>query len=388
MDAIDDLSDAIDVTRDRLTPFRKGTWFKLVLIVFFVSSLGFAGPTVPGGDPGAVPEEQPSELDQPQELENVPTDQLLFWGLVIGAIVLVLWLVYEFIAAVMEFVFLEALRSPEIHIRRYASANLGKGLSLYLFRLGLQLLVGVLIAAPALIVFVSMEAGFGALSSGLLLSYLLYALVLGLILVVALRFTTEFVTPVMLLEDRGVLGAWGRVWPTIRADWTEYGVYLLLVWILRFIIRIVAWMVIAVGSLLLLLPFGIVIVLLVATLGQAGILLAALVTVLAIIGLIALISTVYVPIETYFRYYALLLLGDTDGTFDLIPDRRTAVRGGRLADRTDRAQGTDAGGPGTDDGTVADRSSDGDTSTRWDDEPDDRDETDGQHGRDEDDGWR
>jgi hypothetical protein len=29
---------------------------------------------------------------------------------------------------------------------------------------------------------------------------------------------------------------------------------------------------------------------------------------------------------TYLRYYALLVLGDTNDTFDLIPERRAAVR--------------------------------------------------------------
>jgi hypothetical protein len=33
-----------------------------------------------------------------------------------------------------------------------------------------------------------------------------------------------------------------------------------------------------------------------------------------------------VPVQTYLHYYALLVLGDTNETFDLIKDRRTAIR--------------------------------------------------------------
>ncbi|WP_255682043.1 hypothetical protein [Natrinema sp. SYSU A 869] len=127
MDAIDDLGDAIDVTRNRLTPVRTGTWLRLALIVFFVSSLGLSGPMIPSGDTGMVTDDPTVEEQRPQELEGIATDELVFWALVVVAIVLVLWLLYEFIAAVMEFVFLESLRSSEVHVRRYFAGNFGKG---------------------------------------------------------------------------------------------------------------------------------------------------------------------------------------------------------------------------------------------------------------------
>jgi hypothetical protein len=37
----------------------------------------------------------------------------------------------------------------------------------------------------------------------------------------------------------------------------------------------------------------------------------------------------FVPVRTYLRYHALLVLGDTDREFDLIPDLRREIRDSR-----------------------------------------------------------
>ncbi|MBZ6493550.1 DUF7544 domain-containing protein [Natrinema longum] len=386
MDAIDDISDAIDVTRNRLTPVRRGTWLRLALVVFFVSSLGFGAPGFPGGNTDTGPEGPTVDGEQPTE--EVLTEEVLFWVLVILAIVLVLWLVYEAIAAVMEFVFLESLRSSEVHVRRYFSANLGKGLWLFAFRLGLRVVVGLFAIAPAVLLFLSMDAGFGGATIVLLVPYLLYALALGLVYAIVMRFTTDFVTPVMLLEDRGVLDSWSRFWTTIKANWAEYVVYLLLVWILQFVVGIAASFVIAFGGLILAIPFGIVVFLLVVTLDTVGAILAILVAIVGLLLFTVLALLLAVPITTYFRYYALLVLGDTEGDFDLIPDRREAVRdgGGGPIDRTGRGDENGSSGFDPDDGPDSDRSNGRDDrdDDRWDDEPGDR----NQGGDSDEDDWR
>lgn len=38
-------------------------------------------------------------------------------------------------------------------------------------------------------------------------------------------------------------------------------------------------------------------------------------------------ALVHVPILTYLRYYALLVLDDIEESFDLIPEQREAIRG-------------------------------------------------------------
>ncbi|WP_255682044.1 hypothetical protein [Natrinema sp. SYSU A 869] len=258
-----------------------------------------------------------------------------------------------------------------------------------------------------------MESGINGILAGLFLLYLLYALVLVVFYSVVMRFTTEFVTPTMLLTDRGVLDGWSRFWPTMKANWSDYGVYLLLVWILQFVVGIAASFVIGFAGVLLAIPFGIVIFLLVVAFDTVGLLLAVLLAIVGFVLFLVLASLLYVPIATYFRYYALLLLGDTDADLDLIPDRRGAVRGGGPVDGSDHGDGPVNGGDrGDGDGpsgfgaaeSDSDRSSNrndtggwndtsdwGDTG-RQDDEADDteyRDERDRPGDRDEDDdyGW-
>ncbi|WP_229504711.1 hypothetical protein [Natrinema versiforme] len=393
-----------------MTPVRKGTWLKLALVVFFVGSFGIGGMGFPGNF-GASTDDPTFEGEQPTGSTDLPVDDVLFWVLAILAVVLVLGLAYDFVAAVMEFVFLESLRSSDVRLRRYFSANLGKGLWLFLFRLGLQVLVGALAVVPAVAIILSMESGLDGVSATLLLLYILYALVLGVIYSIVMRFTTDFVTPIMLLEDRGVLASWGRFRATLRANWADYGVYLLLVWVLQLIVGIAAGLVLGLGGLLLAIPFAIVAILLFIALDAIGLVLAILVALVGLVLFAVFALLFYVPITAYFRYYALLLLGDADIDLDLIPDRREAVRNGGLgsAGRDDAGDGTESGGFESDDGSGwgdsdgrdgsdgRDDSSGWDDSGDWDGEPDDqggsdsrdwRDDRDGSNDRDEDDGWR
>jgi len=84
-----------------------------------------------------------------------------------------------------------------------------------------------------------------------------------------------------------------------------------------------------------------------------------LVLVLLIPLLILLSALIQVPVVTYLRYYALLVLGDTDSALDLIPEQRAAVRDGG-PDRTGGASaGWDSDGDGPDeDGRGRDDESD------------------------------
>ncbi|QFU83256.1 DUF7544 domain-containing protein [Natronorubrum aibiense] len=392
MDAIDDLSDALATTRNLLTPIQFGLWVKLAIVVFFVSSFGFGGPTVPGGDAGTFAEDPTIEGTESVE-EEFPVEQLVLALLVIGAVVVVLWLLYSVIGAVMEFVFVESLRSSEVHLRRYVSANVGNGVRLFLFRLGVILVTGALVTIPGAVIFV--QGDFSALSAGLIAVYVLFGLGLGLVFSLVSRLTTDFVVPIMLQEGRGVIGAWRRFWPTLTGNWVEYVVYVLLVWILTIAIAIAAWFAIAFGIVALLIPFAIVIGLLVLA-GDIGLYLAIPVGLLALASVVLFISLVWMPIATYFRYYALLVLGDTNADFDLIPDQRAAVRsdGGTLADRDDDWGGdhdgrsdrepSDRNGWSTDDSAWDDTDDEYDP---WDDSSDSSREDSNEDDRDDDRGW-
>lgn len=369
MDAVDDLSDAIDATRELLLPVRAGRWLKLAIVVFFLggglgTGGGFSGG---GGDPAPVTDDQPAG----PVVEEIP-DEVIAMAAVLVAIVVVLWLGYRLIGAIMEFVFIESLRSREVRVRRYFGANVGRGLRLFGFRVVTGLLVLGLVGGPALFFFLNAPTVDAALTS--LVPLLLLGLAVYFVYAIVMRFTSEFVAPIMLLEDRSVLGAWRRFWGTLTGNWTEYLVYLVLVWILQLVVGIAAGFVVLFGAAILAIPF-VILGMVALALGELGVWLAALVAVVGVVTLVLFASLVQMPIRTYFQYYALLLLGDTNADLDLVPEQRAAIRageGGPNASGSDSSAGDrwaeddETGGAGWDDDSSGwdDRDEDGDDRDR------------------------
>jgi len=365
MFAIDDLSDAIDVTREFLTPVRLWMWLKLALLVFFVGGAGFGSPMSFGGGGGFGGEPTPGPGADPGT--SVDVGEVLPIVIAVVVVVLVVGLIFLFVSSLFEFTLLESLRSGEVHVRRYTKRNVSHGTRLFGFRVALGLVGLVLFGVPVLaIVFSTSET----VSLGLIGLLVLLAIPISIAFAIIDRLTTVFVAPTMLKHDLGVVAAWKRFWPTLRGQWTEYVVYLLLVWVLQLVLTVVT----GVLFVILLIPF--LILLLIPVLGILVLLLGLPVILLGVL-------LIQVPIVTYLRYYALLVLGDTDTDLDLIPDQRAAVRGGG-PDRTDEPGGgwnTDSDGPdGGDYGQ-------GDTSDPWGrDESQDRDDTDSSD-QDDDTGW-
>ncbi len=377
MYAVDDLSDAIDVTRRFLTPIAAATWLKLVVVLFFVSGPGFGGPTVPTGDFTLLAEEPTPTEELFVELpEGVTEADLLVVAAVVLAVVFAIWLVFAVVGAIMEFVLIESLRSETVRIRRYARRNLRRALRLFAFRAILGLAVLLIFAVPA--AFVVLTAGEPtAITAGSLVTLGLVAVPLSLGYAIVMRFTTVFVAPVMVLEERGVVSAWRRFWPTFAGSWTEYVVYLVLVWIVRVVVGIAVAFLAVIALLVIGIPFGILAFVLLA-LGPAGAALAVGVVLLAFVLFLLFVALIEVPVVSYLRYYALLLLGDTESELDLIPDQRAAVR----ADGGDRGSWNDEDDrDGWNDEDDRDGWNDEDDRDGWNDE-DDRGGWDGEDDRD------
>ncbi|AHF99185.1 hypothetical protein HALLA_10310 [Halostagnicola larsenii XH-48] len=379
MYAVDNLSDAIDATREFLTPISLGLVLRLALIVFFVSSLGFSGPGIPFGDVGMVTDETPQsdvegefqgsvqEQYEQETGEEFPMDEVIAVALVLAAISIGIWLIFGLITAIMEFVFIESLRSEEVHVRQYFLENLGRGFRLFVFRV---IVNAVPVAIVGGLLYYELTGGdlLDQLTGATLWGIVVLGVVFALVYSIILRFTSEFVAPIMLLEERGVLSAWGQFWSTFKANWSEYVVYLVLAWILLLVITITAWFVFGIAAIVLAIPFVILAFVLFAVLAELGLvggILFTLFMVAALVTFLLLLSIVWTPITVYFRYYALLLLGDTNADLDLVPDLRAALRG----NVTGAASGASTAGQATD--------------SRWDDE-----QTAGQSGFDDhDDSW-
>ncbi|MFP8888979.1 hypothetical protein ACLI4U_04325 [Natrialbaceae archaeon A-CW2] len=336
MYAIDDLSDAIDVTRNFLTPVDIWMWLKLAIILLFVGGLTFGGPTAPTGDPtgfdtGTTTEGDVDSLEEFQAEweaetgEEFPVDDLIAAIVVLAAILIGIWLVFAFIGAIFEFVFVESLRSSAVHVRRYANRNFGRGVRLFGFRIGLLLILSLIVGGPILWA-ISSADGVSATLAVLGVAYVGLVFISVLAYVLISRFTTVFVTQIMLGEERGVLSAWNRFLPTLRSNLVEYAVYVVLVWVLQFVVSIGYGFLVAIVLVVLAIPFVILAVLAAMAGGTVGLVLAGAIAAVGLLCGLLVVMLIRVPIDSYFRYYGFLILGDTNPDLDLIPKQRAAVR--------------------------------------------------------------
>lgn len=323
--AVDDLSDAYSATRSFLLPLEWGRWLRLALLSLFVASSGGSTPSVNFQTPlggfdtpgGGMPTDIDVGLDQ---LGAALSENLALILLLVGGAVLI-GILMQWLAAIFEFAFLEALRTDEVWIREYTRLMTGPGTRLFVFRLlyGLAALLVVggvflLVAGPYLL---GVPSGTPWL---LLLLALPVLFVLGIVGSIVYVFTTAFVAPIMLLEDRSLLSAWARFWGVFKRDWVDFLVYALVGLFLMIAIGIGVGLVMAVIGIGLAVP--VVVALLVAGPIAAGLLAIP----AGLLGLLAW-GLVQVPVQTYLRHWSLLVLGDVAPNLDLIPERRAAIRG-------------------------------------------------------------
>jgi|AntRauMinimDraft_4_1070384.scaffolds.fasta_scaffold02063_3 hypothetical protein len=328
--AVDAIDDALSATRSFLWPFDRGRWLRLALVVFFVGGAGgfpsfqFSGGAPTGTGPGTS---LPPGLPSPEAVVPGVVELLLIAGVfaLIAAIVFGLL----FVGSVMEFVFVESLRREAVSVRRYWRDNWRVGARLFGFRLLLGVLTLAVVLSVLAVALSPVFLGNERLVIGTMLLAIPVFFAVAVVSGLLGAFTTNFVVPIMLVEDRGVLAAWRRFWPTLTAQWKQYAAYVVISFVLQIAVGIVTSIVVVLGAIVAAVPFGIVGLAggaLLSVSQIAGGILIAVAAVLFVLTIIVLGLLVAVPVTTYLRYYALLVLGDTNAEFDLIADRRRAIR--------------------------------------------------------------
>lgn len=299
--AVDALDEAFGETRDLLLPFDLGTWLRLAVITSFA---GLSAPQTPT-----------FSMEAPPEVVVEVTQEFTFAEFVaafavIGAAVLLAGAVVAAIGAVMEFVLVDATRSRDVRLAGPFRARLGAGFRLLGFRLGV-ILVGLLATALVL----------APVAAAVLLGQLVWlvvlvvtvplAVVVGAASALAAEFTTAFVVPLMADADTdvtGVLDGWRRFWPEARADWRQFGVYVLVKAVLLFGVSLALGFAVAVVAV----PLGLG-SLFVGAVSPLGVLALA---VSGLVGLLA-IAAVSVPAMTFLRYHSLSVLDRSTVEFSL-----------------------------------------------------------------------
>ena len=334
--AVDNLSDAVEATKRFLLPFDAGRWLRLAVITFFVGGFGLSFPGGGGGGttppPGSIDGEVP--VSPAEAFAAVPDDVLVIAAAVVVAVILV-GLLFGFLGAVFEFVFVESLREERVRLRRYAGKHWRRGLRLFGFRLAVTLAGFLLVAGVGALAATTLVTGPIPTWEASDVLTLLVVLIPTAFVVFAVTglvngFTTAFVVPVMLVEERSVLGGWRRFWQTLRENSKQYGAYVLLAIVVTIAIGILAGIAAGIGAVVLAIPFAIVGAIVVFAAGASFttpvLVVAAVLAITYVLLLLTLAALVQVPLRTFLRYYTLFILGDTNETFDVIPDARAAVR--------------------------------------------------------------
>ncbi len=345
LSAVSSVGDAIDLTREFMTPFSPGRILKLSVVVFLLSGGGISlsanvPPVPPTLDPtysgptaeDATVEELFAEAEITDSGLGAIPEELLLALLIAAAVLGLLALAFAAVASIAEFVFVESLRSGDVTIRKYTARRWKQGLSLLAFRIALGLLSTAFVVLTALL---ALELGV----ADSLVRALGYAGTAGALVIltatVISSLTTYFVVPTMIREDRGVLSGWKRVWAAVRAQPVEFVVFVIVQYVLGLVLAaVVATVLVFAGGLIALalaVLFGTIIV--VGGLGVtsgAGLALVVSAVVIGLTLLAVIAAVLQVPVQSYLRYYALLVLGDVDDRLDLVPEQRERARESQL----------------------------------------------------------
>lgn len=347
--AVGSLDDAFDATKALLTPLDAGQWLRLALVVFFLGTVGGSGSSAgAGGSTGGPSLTLPDgwSIAPPDGLDVSPPDgpppgdfpfaveELVPILLGALAVMVLLGVLYALVGSVMEFVFVESLRRRHVRIREYADQHWNHALRLFAFRVLLGLVVVVPVGALVLAI-LSLVGGDPQVSVGLIAVFAPLLVVVGLLAALVDLFTTNFVVPVMICENLGVLAAWRRFWPTMEDEWEQYGIYVLVRFVLALAVGVLASIIGGIVGAVLLAPVAVLGFLAFPAVSSLGALLSSPVAlaIIVVVGLAylvvltAAVAVAFVPVQTYLRYHALLVLGDSDQTFDLIPELRREIRG-------------------------------------------------------------
>lgn len=363
--AIAALQDARDATEDLLRPLDRRRWLRLALIALFVG----VGGSVPTGGNADLPSGGGGG-DAPSNFPTMSMPELdAAFAFVIGivAVLLVLVLLWNLVGAVMEFVLVDGLRDRNVRIRGRFGDNLRRGLRLFGFRLAVGLVSLLVITVPVAAV-IALGVGLSPLLLLLLVPLVVLFGVLSLVGSVAIGLTTDFAVPAMLVEDRGVLDSWRRLWPTLRAEWKQVGIYVVAKFVLGIGVSLAVTIAVVIAALAVGVPFAIVGGLLfVATsaagVGHVGLVIAVPLVALFVLVMIVIGLLVQVPALTFVRYYSLSVLGMFLPELDLV-GVAPPENGDEKSDGADAEPPTDGTGSDVDTDPAEDTGTDDDGTDR------------------------
>lgn len=302
--AFSKIDSALDKTKAILWPFNLGIWLRLALISFFAGGITAINPFQFTGDPSDMGEFNTAMPG----MGGFPDLTLIL--LIVFAVVIIA-LIFGYISAVFQFIFVDCLRTKEFRIRHYFSERAGKGARLFGFDLALSILLIAIIA----IVMIALIAGIMGAASGAMNIIFFFTMMLAIIIIaipIALLFmlTIDFVVPIMIAKNCGVIEGWKECWSVMGRGWLQVIIYIIMKFILSIVIMIIMVIIAVIAAIIIAVPFLLAFL---ATIGlSSGTIfspVAIILLIACIIILIPIVLIISVPFVTYIRMYSLEVLG-------------------------------------------------------------------------------
>jgi hypothetical protein len=307
---------AVARTKNILIPIKRGVWLRLALIAFFV-----------GGSFGGFETTWQENHSFPQ---SIPAIDLACIGpelLTIFAAIIAFGLCYALLSGIFQFIFFDAIREDKIVIKQYFSREIGNGLRYFCFVFAISVIFFTLLALPAALILSGAAPGgmeTSAQRASLVIGYVAYVLALVIPYLVIVMFTTDFVIPIMRLDNCGILAGWKRCFMLFRGRRRQAVVYTGMKILFLLVMGIIVGILVGITAVL----FGIPVFLLAAATGWAPIGIGPYSVIFAVyLSSVVFLGLLFsVPFITFFRCYSLYVLGYLDqayGVFDGTATSRT-----------------------------------------------------------------
>lgn len=324
-------------------PFDLGKWMKLGFASLFISSGSFSGGNFNYNNTNDNGEKQKTlvsannewlifkqKLFQALGIHDWTALSVLLAPLIV--LVAVLMFIFMWLSAVFNFVFIENIVNNRALIREPFHRLRPEGRSLFFWNLGLMLISLLLFAIFAVIGFYCFTSFYNSHQAHYIIWIVLDIIAFffaAVILAVISVLTSDFVVPVMYAENVKILNAWGKFKPLTGKNTGSIIVYLLMkivIGIAQAIIGIFA----ALGSMIVVGIPVLIIALLIAvitgalhlTWNAATISIAAFLAMAAVAIFIYIFNVFMVPVEVFRKTFAIDLLGQFNGKWDLLKTRQ------------------------------------------------------------------
>jgi hypothetical protein len=303
--AFNAIDGAIHRTKDLLWPFRKSVWLRLAVVAFFIG--GISSPNFYSFGSG--------DLGMGDTAGTVSPDIVGMILLIVGAVI-ILALIFGIVSSIIQFVFVDLLRTERFRILDHFGPRAGKGLRLFCFIFCLVILLILLIMIPIAFLVMSGSTMTGANIFPFIMGFILLILIFVIPFAIIMTFTIDFVVPIMIQDDCGVIAGWKTLFATFSGRWLQGLLYLLAKFILGLVAGIIQLIILVIATIIIAIPFVAIGLMTLSSLDLMSIILLAIPFLIIFIPVAAIIA---VPFITFFRYYSLEVLGMLDTRLAMLP---------------------------------------------------------------------